>query len=66
MLGLLVIFSACSYTEQSLDLAAPVDLKVGEGFVDPIGYYEKAPRFSWQVAPKAHSQLSNSSHLSQG
>ena len=38
-------------------MAAPVELKVGEGFVEPIGYYEKAPRFSWQIAPTAQSQF---------
>lgn len=27
-----------------------VALKVGEGFVNPIGYYEAKPRFSWQLA----------------
>lgn len=26
-----------------------VNLKVGEGFVNPIGYYEAMPRFSWQL-----------------
>ncbi|MGJ8678893.1 family 78 glycoside hydrolase catalytic domain [Paraglaciecola sp.] len=31
-------------------LAAPSDLKVGEGFVNPIGYYEAQPRFSWKLA----------------
>jgi alpha-L-rhamnosidase len=57
LLGLLILFSGCSYTEQNLDLAAPVELKVGEGFVEPIGYYEQAPRFSWQIAPTAQSQF---------
>lgn len=31
-------------------LAKPVALKVGEGFENPIGYYEEQPRFSWEVA----------------
>ncbi|MBD1388654.1 family 78 glycoside hydrolase catalytic domain [Neiella sp. HB171785] len=29
---------------------APVVLEVGEGFSNPIGYYESTPRFSWQLA----------------
>ena len=37
--------------------AAPIALKVGEGFVDPIGYYEQDPRFSWQISPKAKYQF---------
>ncbi|NNE64507.1 MAG: hypothetical protein HKN34_10530 [Gammaproteobacteria bacterium] len=28
----------------------PVQFKAGEGFVNPIGYYETKARFSWQLA----------------
>ncbi|WP_342807852.1 family 78 glycoside hydrolase catalytic domain [Alteromonas sp. M12] len=30
-------------------LSAPSSLEVGEGFVNPIGYYEQQPRFSWKI-----------------
>lgn len=42
-----------SLTEQRI---APHDLKVGEGFRDPIGYYESSPRFSWKVPQLASSK----------
>lgn len=32
-------------------ISSPIKLKVGEGFVNPIGYYESKPRFSWQLPP---------------
>ena len=35
---------------------APSGLKVGEGFVNPIGYYEQKPRFSWQIAVQSTTQ----------
>ncbi len=31
--------------------ARPLNLKLGEGFDNPIGYYEQIPRFSWKVNP---------------
>ncbi|MCF2948864.1 glycoside hydrolase family 78 protein [Paraglaciecola aquimarina] len=37
--------------------ASPVQLKVGEGFVNPVGYYEAKPRFSWKLADNANSQF---------
>ncbi len=30
-------------------IAAPLELTVGEGFVDPLGYHDPTPRFSWQL-----------------
>ncbi|MFA3791989.1 family 78 glycoside hydrolase catalytic domain [Aliiglaciecola sp. SL4] len=35
-------------------LTAPTELKVGEGFVNPIGYYESKPRFSWKIDPDSN------------
>lgn len=29
--------------------AAPYHLRIGEGFTNPIGYYEQQPRFSWKM-----------------
>ncbi|GEA09859.1 alpha-L-rhamnosidase [Alteromonas sp. KUL49] len=40
---------SCNTTETPEILPAPIALKVGEGFVNPIGYYEAEPRFSWQL-----------------
>lgn len=31
-------------------IGAPIHLKVGEGVVNPIGYYDQRPRFSWQFS----------------
>lgn len=38
---------------------APTALKVREGFVNPIGYYENKPRFSWQISAQSatHDKL---------
>ncbi|WP_395341709.1 family 78 glycoside hydrolase catalytic domain [Ningiella sp. W23] len=35
---------------------APIKLSVGEGFYNPIGYYEPMPRFSWKIHPESLSQ----------
>lgn len=32
------------------EMVAPVKLTVGEGFNEPLGYYEQQPRFSWKIA----------------
>lgn len=37
--------------------AAPVSLFVGEGFDNPLGYYESAPRFSWKMDPNAKANM---------
>lgn len=57
------IISACdsaSTSEPNIS-SAPVELKVGEGFVDPLGHYELSPRFSW-VLPETSSGLSQSAY----
>lgn len=38
------------------DIVAPVKLSLGEGFDNPLGYYESRPRFSWQLASLSASQ----------
>ena len=35
---------------------APVNLIVGEGFENPLGYYESQPRFSWKIDDRALAQ----------
>ncbi|KMT67090.1 rhamnosidase [Catenovulum maritimum] len=54
----LIVLSACTFTNNTeFEGQAPIALKVGEGFVNPIGYYEQKPRFSWQIAPSAKYQF---------
>ena len=36
-------------------LASPTVLTVGEGFTQPLGYYESAPRFSWKMPTDVNS-----------
>ncbi|WP_232824779.1 alpha-L-rhamnosidase [Algibacillus agarilyticus] len=33
---------------------AAISLKVGEGFINPLGYYEREPRFSWRLSDKSN------------
>ncbi len=37
--------------------SAPIDLKVGEGFTNPLGYYEASPRFSWVLSETSDAQF---------
>jgi alpha-L-rhamnosidase len=64
LIGFILLLTACSFepndmvnSNKIVNATAPIALKVGEGFVDPIGYYEKTPRFTWQIAPTAQSQF---------
>lgn len=47
----LVLLQGCGLvtTNEDAALAAPIGLTVGEGFVEPLGYHEPAPRFSWKL-----------------
>lgn len=55
VMGLLVLSSCVKNTkiEQSASPSPPGSLSVGEGFVNPIGYYESVPRFSWKLDPQS-------------
>ncbi|CAM3971278.1 MULTISPECIES: alpha-L-rhamnosidase [Pseudoalteromonas] len=58
LICLIFLLSACTFTNNTeLEGQAPIALKVGEGFINPIGYYEQNPRFSWQIAPSANYQF---------
>ncbi|MGJ8691816.1 MAG: family 78 glycoside hydrolase catalytic domain [Thalassotalea sp.] len=63
LLILLLLISGCqndhgSITNNNMLKTDPViNLKVGEGFVNPIGYYEAKPRFSWQLSQQSSAQL---------
>jgi len=46
------------------DSLPPVEsLEVGEGFVNPIGYYESEPRFSWIIPNSWHSNFQSAYQL---
>jgi alpha-L-rhamnosidase len=58
LICIILMICSCSFTQPNLQgTNAPIELKVGEGFVNPIGYYEKNPRFSWQISPQASYQF---------
>lgn len=48
-----LLFNEMAWKENDALDKAPIDLRVGEGFVDPLGYYEAKPRFSWRLSPHA-------------
>lgn len=51
-----ILIASCSVQESRQSVAvAPVELEVGEGFTNPLGYYEATPRFSWKLAPSGES-----------
>ena len=55
------LLSACANKEKDVQtLAQPQQLSVNEGFVEPIGFYDAQPSFSWKLpvdsAVKAQSQ----------
>lgn len=41
----------------------PTQLKVGEGFINPVGHYEAKPRFSWQLAQAGEQQFQTAYHI---
>ncbi|WAJ71736.1 alpha-L-rhamnosidase [Catenovulum adriaticum] len=52
-----LMLSACTESKptvpqviESTAQMAPVELTIGEGFNEPLGYYESQPRFSWKIA----------------
>ena len=54
---------AASQSEINSVISGPVELKVGEGFVEPLGYYESSPRFSWQLPADSAQQIQTSYQL---
>lgn len=60
------LMAACGQSKSATpsvvaSLSAPIELKVGEGFVNPLGYYEVSPRFSW-VLPETSGGLYQSAY----
>ena len=48
LLGLCALLFACTVPQKTSEqIIAPTQLEVGEGFTNPLGYYEDKPRFSW-------------------
>ncbi len=43
--------------------AAPVHLTVGEGFCNPLGFYDATPVFSWQLSPDGSVQRQSAYQL---
>ena len=59
LLFLLFLSVACntqSNTEPEKDnstiIESPSLLSLGEGFTNPLGYYESTPRFSWKMSTR--------------
>ncbi|MDP5031520.1 alpha-L-rhamnosidase [Paraglaciecola sp.] len=53
LVGLILCLSSCDIQQGNKDLLSlpqgPAKLTVGEGFTNPLGYYESVPRFSWII-----------------
>jgi len=47
LLNLAFFFFSCSRI--SVDVGPPIDLVVSEGFINPIGFYNAEPTFSWKL-----------------
>lgn len=59
-IGIITIMLSACMNDMSIgfrnhELPAPVELKVGEGFIEPLGYYESQPRFSWKLPSSSDS-----------
>ncbi|MBR9908833.1 MAG: family 78 glycoside hydrolase catalytic domain [Gammaproteobacteria bacterium] len=55
---------ACSLQRPEAALiAAPTGLQVGEGFSNPLGYYESEPRFSWKMSSDSSSKFQSAFQL---
>lgn len=50
-LGLMALAATCGYSG-----VPPHDLRVGEGFREPIGFHDPAPRFSWTLPAGVQKQ----------
>ncbi len=62
LIGLLALLSACTVPQKNSNkLQAPAQLEVGEGFTNPLGYYEDTPRFSW-VLPAQNTSMTQSAY----
>ncbi len=63
---LTVIVTACGPSGSEFPsgaATAPTDLRVGEGFENPLGYYEASPRFSWKLAENSAGQFQSAYHI---
>ena len=56
------LISGCSTKKNETLNVHPVKLKVGEGFVNPLGYYENEPRFSWKLPSIDSGSLTQSAY----
>ncbi len=58
-----ILISLCITQTHANTIMAPSQLKVGEGFINPIGHYEAKPRFSWQLAQNGQQQFQTAYQL---
>lgn len=54
---LIISFGSCSPQK---DIAAPIELSISEGFVNPLGFYDATPTFSWKLPEEIQSQTAYS------
>lgn len=55
LVGVIVLLTFVSCEPQSIKML-PRDLKVSEGFTNPIGFYDATPAFSWKLPTGVQSQ----------
>ncbi len=67
VLGFCLLFVACSSGfNQLAKTDAPVALSVGENFINPVGYYEDKPRFSWKLSDDAKANIQTAYQIQVG
>lgn len=49
LLVCVIFLPACGLINTTSEKIAPHTLKVNEGFVNPLGFYDATPNFSWQI-----------------
>jgi len=57
---ILVSFLISISCEPVHNISGPVGLTISEGLIDPVGFYDKSPTFSWKLPEKVKAQSSYS------
>jgi alpha-L-rhamnosidase len=57
--SIVMLFASCS--KNGLEIESPKDLVIGEGFKNPVGFYDDKPSFSWKL-PVAENIKSQSAY----
>nr|WP_319509543.1 glycoside hydrolase family 78 protein [uncultured Draconibacterium sp.] len=60
--NLVVVFllSSLFSCQNEINSQGPYDLKISEGFTNPIGFYDETPAFSWKLPTGVQSQVAYS------